>query len=516
MKKVFAVLLVILLCLAGKGVKADTGRATSMREFAEALEEHTARLEDSFTISCDNSVIKALKQESPIGKGSTLLSEFMSLVGCTGSCRYGWETHGILMSDVSYYPGWRILKLWQEGRTDLLSVREKQTLEAAQALVSGAQGSDLEKERYIYDTLCERITYQLDEKSEQSEEKDCAIGALLNGAADCDGYADAMVLCCGLAGIPCRYMHGESRKPALPDSPDGNHMWNLVRIDGNWLMCDVTWGDQEETSYLYFNLGKQDASDSYAWCYETLFTNVIDTADFPRHRIADQQPATVRTQKDVYLAARTAFSSGQRRLTLFCPEERLWEEDLDTFISMLAHGGFGSISYDKTGRLFEAVNHPNVDIFSFCDTEEDILAEIDRFTESKTASFTLYPAPELSDTLLSNNYEQLENLLGKAVYSRGVSSFRYGTDGSSITVSDIVYYDNYCLASSEEEVTDYLQKARRTGLNEVRVYCTPSLYADLMVNQSSRFFTLLQNAGFSVQSISYSEAYGLLLAENLH
>ena len=584
MRKTLALLLVLLLSLGGAG-SAKGEKATSLREFAAALEDHTARLEDSFTIPCDASVLKALKQPSPIGKDNTLLAEFMSMAGGTGSYRYGWERGGVRLSDISYYAGWRILHLWQGRQTELLSAREKQTLEAALELVSGADGSDLEKERYIHDALCERITYQQEE--EDSGEKDCAIGALLNGSADCDGYADAMLLCCGLAGIPCRYMHGDSRKPALPGAPDGDHMWNLVCIDGDWLMCDVTWGDQEGISYLFFNLGKQDAGESYAWCYETLFTNVTDTADFSRHRTADQQPATVLSQEDVYQAARAAVSAGQRRLTLFCPEERLWETDRQTFITMLSHGGFGTISYNETGRLFEAVSQSAPDVFSFCDTEADILSAIDRYAEDKTGAFTLFLSPDLSGLMLADecarlreafSRSRLENpglplsysdqsgsvtltgaaytealpvcssredivsmldralperpdavefvlgdgytppdigeILAEAVYSRGASSFRYGNVGKRVSVSDIAYYDDFCLASSENDVTDYLGKARASGIGEIRIYCTPSLYAALMADQSARFFKLLRDAGFSVQSISYNEPYGLLMAEN--
>ena len=584
MRKTLALLLVLLLGLGGAG-KAMGEKAASLRDFAAALEDHTARLEDSFTIPCDASVLKALKQPSPIGKDNTLLAEFMSMAGGTGSYRYGWERGGVRLSDISYYAGWRILHLWQGGQTELLSAREKQTLEAALELVSGAGGSDLEKERYIHDALCERITYQQEE--EDSGEKDCAIGALLNGSADCDGYADAMLLCCGLAGIPCRYMHGDSRKPALPGAPDGDHMWNLVCIDGDWLMCDVTWGDQEGISYLFFNLGKRDAGESYAWCYKTLFTNVTDTADFSRHRTADQQPATVLSQEDVYQAARAAVSAGQRRLTLFCPEERLWQTDRDTFVKMLAHGGFGTISYNETGRLFEAVSQSAPDVFCFCDTEADILSAIDRYAENNTGTFTLFLSPDFSGSMLSDecarlrevfSRSRLENpgiplsysdqsgsvtlsgaayteppavcssredivslmnrelpkrpdavefvlgdgytpteigeILAEAVYSRGASSFRYGNVGKRVFVSDIAYYDDFCLASSEEDVTDYLHEVRRSGIREIRIYCTPSLYDALMADQSTRFFTLLKNAGFSVQSISYNEPYGLLLAES--
>ena len=586
MRKILTVLLAVVFILIGTG-KADAEKASSLREFAAALEAHTAKTDDSFTIPCDTSVMKALKQKSPIGKNNTLLSEFMSMAGCTGSCTYSWDSNSVHLSDVSYYAGWRISRLWQNGQPDLLSPRERQTLEAAQELVSGASGSGLEKERFIYDALCRRITYQPEDDS--SNEKDCAIGALLNGLADCDGYADAMLLCCSLAGIPCRYMHGDSRKPALPGSPDGDHMWNLICIDGTWLMCDVTWGDQEETEYLYFNLGRRDAGESYVWCDETIFTNVADSAEFARHQTADQQPVIVRSEEDVYQAARAATLSGRRRLMLFCPEERLWQTDRDTFISMLSHGGFGTISYNETGRLFEVINQTIPDVFCFCDTETDILTAIDNYAESRTGSFTLFLSPAISHAMLSDSCarlrelfsrSRLENpgislnfseqsgsvslddvtytdpvpvcssredidsllnqrlpdrpatlefvlgngyapsdigdLIGTTVYSHGASFFRYGNIGSRVTISDITYYDDFCLASSEDDVRKYLSRAKETQMKEVRIYCSSSLYESLMANQSGRFFTLLEEAGFSVRSISYSDAYGLLLSENLY
>ena len=586
-KKIALVLIALLVCLCETG-SADSKKAKSLQEFAAALESHTMQLDQQFTISCDASVIDQLKQQSPIENNGTILSELFSMAGSTGGFQYSWKKNGIKFSDVSYYPGWRILRLWESGRTGELSKREKKTLEAAQALIAGASGSDLEKERYIYDALCDRITYLTEKKPGKPSENDSAIGALLNWLADCDGYADAMVLCCGLAGIPCRYMHGDSRKPGLPDAPDGNHMWNLVCIDGTWLMCDVTWGDHETVSYLYFNLGRLDAEESYLWCPETLMTDVAESADFGRHLMADQQPATVLTQEDVYLAARAATSARQYRLTFFCPEERLWDTDRDTFFSMVSHGGIGEMTYDKTGRLFEITNKYIPEEFGFCDTEAEILSMIDRCADRNIDEFTLFLSPAVSEAMFADNFTGLRNtfslsrlenpgisisyseqsgsvtisgatyiapltvcssreeiisllnrelperpeflefnlgngynppdlteILKEAIYAHGASFFRSGTLGLRVTISDITYYDNFCLASSEEEAADYLKKAKKDGMKEVRIYCTPSLYASLHDNQSSRFFTLLRDAGFSVQSISYNDDYGLLAAEDL-
>ena len=204
----------------------------------------------------------------------------------------------------------------ETGKTDLLTSREKETLGAALTVAEQASGSDLEKERFLFDALCGRITYDAD-PNDMDSDRDCAVGAFLNGRADCDGYADAMMLCCSLSGIPCRYIHG--RAVDSPDGRDGSHMWNLVFIENMWLMCDVTWGDREseEPAYLFFNIGSQDAAASYVWNPETLFTPVAGRVDFSVHLPPDRQPVSVVLQEDVCRAVRE-FAAADSPLLLDC------------------------------------------------------------------------------------------------------------------------------------------------------------------------------------------------------
>ena len=590
MKKTFSLLLVLpllALFLCGAG-QADGGKVSTLREFAAAMDTHTALLEDSFMIPCEPSVTEELQKTSPIGTGGTYLNEIYSMSGACGSYKYSFTDSGVLLSNVSYYAGWRILCLWRGGRTDLLTPREKQTLDAALALVAGVTGSDLQKERYIFDALCARVTYETISGSDRLEENDCAIGALLNGRADCDGYADAMVLCCGLAGVPCRYMHGKATSPGLQNSSDGLHMWNLVCLDGTWLMTDVTWGDKSTPVYLYFNLGMLDASYSYRWCSETLFADVAVTADFSRHLMADQQPAVVHSMEDVYTAARTAATLRQSRLILFCPDMLLWNIDRETFNTMLSRGGLGNCSYHDSGRMFEIINITLPDVFCFCDSEEEVLAAISQCAAQDFRSFTLYFHPSLADALFADDHARLlrlftssclaepgksyryseesgsvsltdvsftaqppmcasadevvalirrelpsrpdsltfvlaeglsfsgmEDRVARAVYSMGASSLGYVMIGNRVTLAGLAYYPDYCLASSEADVSAYLRSAKSAGKASIRIYCPDALYTSLMANNASRFFDMLDRAGFSRYTLYYSADYGLINVEDL-
>ena len=60
------------------------------------------------------------------------------------------------------------------------------------------------------------------------------MGALLDGQANCQGFADVVYLLCRLCGIACEYRcgHGERRL----------HVWNAVRVNGVWQEADASKG----------------------------------------------------------------------------------------------------------------------------------------------------------------------------------------------------------------------------------------------------------------------------------
>jgi len=437
--KAVCILLILLLVFPSSASRAASGkRISTMAEFAALAEEHAVSLDDSYTVPCEWSLVEELKKNSSTGQGVQQLAEILLQSGCVLSFSVGWYDHEVCLANITYYPGWRIFRLWESGKTDALSSREREALDRALALVSGVSGTALEKERYFYDMLCDRITY--DYRDDGSGEKDCAVGALLNGRADCDGYSDAMLLCCSLAGIPCRFIHGRALQAMQPGSGTGSHLWNLVCIAGSWLICDVTWGDQESgPSYLYFNLGRQDASLSYHWNNSTLFTEIARTADFDTQLMPDQQPAVVRSQEDVYKAARSAALAGSRTLTLYSPEAAPWKTDEDTFMKMLQRGAFNSFSYRDSGRWFELSNIVLPEnAFRFCDTEDDFLSAADAYREAGVDTFTLFFPPSLAERLFAGSHETLQRLIAESCLLLD-GPYYYSTENGSVTFRDVSF-----------------------------------------------------------------------------
>lgn len=88
----------------------------------------------------------------------------------------------------------------------------------------------------LHDALADLVTYGgLDD--------DCytAPGALLEGLAVCEGYAQALCLLYRMAGIPCGVISGDARDHT---GSVGRHAWNVAYISG-YTLIDATWDDQD-------------------------------------------------------------------------------------------------------------------------------------------------------------------------------------------------------------------------------------------------------------------------------
>lgn len=156
-----------------------------------------------------------------------------------------------------YYAADKILDAWQNQTTEFLSEEERQVLDLALELIKQASeetDSNLALEKWLHDWLCQKVVYEspdMDVKVRdyiQLRELNC-IGAMLDGRANCQGYTDAFYLLGNLAGFEVRRLLGNA---------GGGHIWNMIRMEDQWYIVDVTFDDLAETSfdgwtYTYFN-----------------------------------------------------------------------------------------------------------------------------------------------------------------------------------------------------------------------------------------------------------------------
>jgi hypothetical protein len=156
--------------------------------------------------------------------------------------RYLQNTNTVTLLSVDYlYAG-------EELKTKKLEFQK-----AVNEILSGMDmsASEFEKELYLHDILAERIVYIEDINAHNS------YGALVEGRAVCEGYAEALQYLLQMAGIQSFIAVGSSINPAT-QLPEG-HGWNYVRIDGKYYHVDLTWNDQSNHTYhAYFNLPESE------------------------------------------------------------------------------------------------------------------------------------------------------------------------------------------------------------------------------------------------------------------
>lgn len=100
----------------------------------------------------------------------------------------------------------------------------------------------------LHDHVCDTVSYGGD-----TEMAHTAAGALLEGRATCEGYAQAITLLYRMAGVPCGVVTGEATDS---HGDTARHAWNIADIDG-YCLIDATWNDQERlglNTHWYYGL----------------------------------------------------------------------------------------------------------------------------------------------------------------------------------------------------------------------------------------------------------------------
>lgn len=387
-------------------------REDPLHIFVEAMEEHTDNLEESFTIRVSEELKELLMEDCGIGSdGKMLLAEIRTNCGAF-SFQYYWSGNTLCMENLLYYAGKRILHAYQSEQLSSLDERERQTLDEALRIVSSVHGTELGKERMIHDALCDRITYYTD--AESHDEKDCAVGALLNGLADCDGYSDAFYLCCNLAGIPVKYQHGNTypqTEGEAPDETEGTHMWNLVKINGTWVSTDVTWDDRDNgISYMYYNIGSQRLQETHFWNQEAA---LIIPEENTLNSVRDPDIAwfSVSDWDSLYESLAAASELRRSRFCVLTSQEMDLKAESDRFSQLIWSTGVTDFSWEltKTGAELSGIEYD--ERFKICSTEAEAIAFVEECAREESRDFHLYFAPELAKRLFSDEHRALEILL---------------------------------------------------------------------------------------------------------
>ena len=186
---------------------------------------------------------------------------------------------------LTYYPGDRVAQAYLSGNTNCLNEEERLLYDDAVILVEEAAKlpNDLYRELFLHDQVIGRATYH-NRRERVGVPRFCtAVGAMLDGEANCQGYADAFAMLGTMAGLQVGRQSGFAG--------DDEHMWNTVFLNGRWYALDCTWDDAsynldgtEYTSYAYFNAPEEILSATHSWEDYTVEHQVTESlADAPAY-----------------------------------------------------------------------------------------------------------------------------------------------------------------------------------------------------------------------------------------
>lgn len=165
-----------------------------------------------------------------------------------GSAAYYDADQMVTITITEYYPADQILDAWEKNDTSTLSEDEQQVLTLALELVEQARAeteNDYELEFWLHDWLCQQVVYESPNMEVgvrdyvQLRQLSC-VGAMLDGAANCQGYTDAFCLLGNLAGLEVTRLFGDAGGP---------HTWNMIRLEEQWYILDVTFDDLSDEEY---------------------------------------------------------------------------------------------------------------------------------------------------------------------------------------------------------------------------------------------------------------------------
>ena len=146
--------------------------------------------------------------------------------------------------------GGTAVQLYSRIPADQINLMVAELNGAVRKIISGMPQdlTEFDREAYLFEQVASNCSFDQDAAEDASKWKPYTVyGALVEGRAVCEGYSRAMQLLLSYAGMQCRLADGYGEGQM--------HMWNLVRVDGDWYHLDATWNDGDSmVRYNYFNV----------------------------------------------------------------------------------------------------------------------------------------------------------------------------------------------------------------------------------------------------------------------
>ena len=159
-----------------------------------------------------------------------------------------------------------------------------------------------------------------------------AIGALIDGKANCQGYTDAFYMLTRMLGWDTGRIVGEAG--------GGGHIWNTVGFGNNTYCVDVTWGDHgfgNLNSYIYFNAPMEIMQETHKWDWSS--AQAIQGGIDERYPYCSEEKNFQIVKKDTYGFERTVGHGIVRYISSNHDRTNNAESGLKLLAQKIAKGG---------------------------------------------------------------------------------------------------------------------------------------------------------------------------------
>ncbi|MBQ7704125.1 MAG: hypothetical protein IJT73_01660 [Selenomonadaceae bacterium] len=193
-----------------------------------------------------------------------------------------------MIYEVTDYPGTKVANAYLSGDTSKLNQDEIKLYKIALGIVNEAKKKSKwqQQEAYIYKEIAARTSYYTTKNFNNQPRFVTAVGALIDGKANCQGYSDAFYMLGRMMGWEVGRMSGTVS--------GGAHMWNTItfnagKADEKTYCVDITGGDSVISygepvnkvfnSYIYFNAPIEIMQATHSWNFDSAPKNIQGSID---------------------------------------------------------------------------------------------------------------------------------------------------------------------------------------------------------------------------------------------
>ncbi len=230
-----------------------------------------------------------------------------------------------------------------------LSQEDLEVIDKMEEIVSEVISDDMtdyEKELAIHDYIVKNYKYDHENYISDTipDESYTPYGLLVKGTGVCQAYAEVTKLLLNKVGIECDVVVGTSR--------DESHAWNILKLDDEYYMIDVTWNDptpDEEgyVNYDYFNLTQEQFLQDHSW----------DTSKWPvatgtKYNYFVYNNLVVNNYMEFQNLVKKSLSEGKKDIIMYIYGYNKGAFDLDFIFNFCARNQISHTDTDEENTVF--------------------------------------------------------------------------------------------------------------------------------------------------------------------